>query len=207
MTVDVRCRPLDDWSGAFTHVDDRRAARTKASWNTIVDELTREMELLDATEATLGLDVARHQIRADGWPRADASIGDAVLLVFDDNVHGLTLRYQCDRWYPWRGNVRAISLTLTRLRLVAEAGVGVGDEAYRGFAELPAASIELGSGMTAADAYRLLSDAAGVALDARSTPDEISKAYKRAAKRLHPDVGGDSDEWVRVEFAHRMLVP
>lgn len=38
-----------------------------------------------------------------------------------------------------------------------------------------------------------------------ATADQIKKAYKKRAKKLHPDVGGDVDKFQELEEAHRIL--
>lgn len=37
------------------------------------------------------------------------------------------------------------------------------------------------------------------------TPEEVKAAYRRAAKRYHPDCGGDADAFWRVRYAYRVL--
>lgn len=43
-------------------------------------------------------------------------------------------------------------------------------------------------------------------VDANATPDDIKKAYKKAAQKTHPDrVGGDLDQFKKVQHAYEVL--
>ncbi|MFD8146100.1 hypothetical protein [Streptomyces sp. NPDC059708] len=57
-------------------------------------------------------------------------------------------------------------------------------------------------GSTHGDARTLIFDLAGLADDGATT---LTKAYRRAAMRLHPDVGGDVEEFKRLEQAASVL--
>lgn len=200
--TEIRCRPIDTWEGDRTPWEHTRAAPFRVQFHRLIAELGRELAHLDASDVTIGLDLASHQIRADGWPNARASVPYPVSLVFQSK-HG-PLRYQCDRWERWQDNLRAIGLTLHRLRLVEDAGVVKSGEQYRGWAQLPPATIQLGSGMTYEQAQAIVWNASGMT----AMPDTgplLDQAWKHAAKHHHPDVGGDHDEWVRIEQAFRVL--
>lgn len=199
----VRCVPLDAWSGPRT--SQRRRASFAAGWARIFDDLERELELLEATDARIGIDLLPSQIRLDGWPKASASAPPPVVLTFESQ-HG-PLRFQCDRYDDWRANLRAIGLTLQRLRLVDEGGVTRGGEQYRGFAALPP-----GSGPTFDQhaAAKFMLRVAGL------TPDETSVAgviegetrttvFRLAAKKAHPDHGGSDVAFAQLQGAMKTL--
>jgi len=39
-----------------------------------------------------------------------------------------------------------------------------------------------------------------------TSPSDVKKAYRRALKRRHPDVGGDPDEFNRTVAAYNLLI-
>jgi hypothetical protein len=213
--AEIRCRPIDRWDGDRLpdYWAGRRRAPFKAAWSTITEDLTRELEALDAHDVVLGLGLRPSDIRVDGWPRANAAIPPAVVLTFESK-HGAQ-RYQCDRWDWWQHNVRAIGLTLWRLRLVDECGVATSGEQYRGWSELPAAR-PAGPAMTAEEAARLLlrtGNAHGWAATPATvanvidTPELARKLYRNAARTRHPDAGGDPEEFRRLTAARDLLCP
>lgn len=133
--IDLRCRPIDEWIGPRTWGPNMKKAPFGTIWERTRKDLIHELEILDARDVLIGLDVRADQIRQDGWPKANVSAPPAVSLTFT-STHG-PLRYQCDRWDRWHSNLRAIGLVLQRQRLVNEAGVGASDQVYRGFSALP----------------------------------------------------------------------
>lgn len=199
----VRCVPLDAWAGPATvH---RRRAPFAAGWARIFDDLERELDLLGATDARIGIDLLPSQIRLDGWPKAGASAPPPVVLTFESQ-HG-PLRFQCDRYDDWRANLRAIGLTLQRLRLVDEGGVTRGGEQYRGFAALPP-----GQGINdVADAARFILELAGVSVDVPNLTAMVeggsfrTTAHRLAAKKAHPDQGGSAERFAQLQGAMKIL--
>lgn len=134
------------------------------------------------------------------------------IVSFESN-HG-PLRFSCDRFDAWRGhgwraNVRAIALGLEALRKVDRYGIGTGAEQYRGFGALPPAT-PMGAAMTAETAAAFVAEAA-CDLDAydlllAGEPEVIRGCYRRAAAVLHPDTGGDADEFRRLIEARDLLL-
>lgn len=200
----VRCVPLDAWAGPRTA--QRRRAPFSAGWARTFDDLERELELLDATDARIGIDLLPSQIRLDGWPKAGASAPPPVVLTFESQ-HG-ALRFQCDRYDDWRANLRAIGLTLQRLRLVDEGGVTRGGEQYRGFAALlPGGN---GTLSDAAEAARLVLRLAGMAPDEANALGVLdgstrTSVYRLAARKAHPDQGGTAAQFAQLQGAMKVL--
>lgn len=201
--IELRCRPIDRWDGERTPWRDVRAASFRYKPETQVRDLTRELEHLDAHDVTIGIAALPHQIRVDGWPKRGTAIPPEVVLTFESRVG--PLRYQCDRWDSWEDNLRAICLTLTRLRLVEEAGVAGSGEQYRGWQALPSGEpiVLSAAPMERSMALRVLRDASG--FDDVSTGDQLRAAYRAAAKEHHPDVGGDPIRWQLIDAAWRAV--
>ena len=57
--------------------------------------------------------------------------------------------------------------------------------------------------LTAEEQYRQL---LGLPLDRRLAPSEIHQAFKRAAKTMHPDVGGDARQFQELSVARDALL-
>lgn len=113
----------------------------------------------------------------------------------------------------WQANVRAVALTLKALRDVDRWGAASGEQ-YRGFAAIGATSTgtALGAGMTRADATQILATATGDEHYRLVTPGEVADAdlaarmYRAAARRHHPDHGGDPALFAEITRARDLLV-
>lgn len=206
MSIDVRCRPIDDWHGAHTHP--RRSAPYGVRWERSLTELRRELKQLQARDVTIGIDVMPSQIRVDGWPKGGAAVPAPVVLTFVSQ-HG-PLRYQCDRWDDWRDNLRAITLVLQRQRLVNEAGVGQADQVYRGFGALPPGdpiALSSTSSMSVEEAARFICEHSGQdwSHELADDPSFALVLFKDAVKLHHPDAGGDAAVFRRLTVAREVL--
>lgn len=202
--TDIRFRPLDAWVGPTS--DHRRSSGYDANIDRAMSDLARAFDHLEAGEVSILVEVRESDIRMDGYLRANADPGPRVALVVMTK-HG-PLRFQCDRWETWRENLRCISLTLDRLRLIDRDGCAVGGQAYAGWAAIPATT---GSAMTRTEAARLLCEATKdtVGEDPRDVARVASVArslYAEAIRRHHPDVGGDHETFVRLGQARDVLV-
>lgn len=145
--------------------------------------------------------------RLDGQLRADARPSHpGVILTIDTRKHG-TLVYSTDRFDHWKANLRAIALGLEALRKVERYGIANRGQQYAGYRELPS-GIALGSAMTIEDAARFIAEQAwpGDAIDEQEVLDDLDTAYRAAAKRLHPDAGGDPEMFRRLTVARDLLV-
>lgn len=192
---------------------DRRRSGYGAKWSTTERELADECSRLGADEVVIGLALQREQIRLDGWPKSGVDVPDEVIVYVPRSAHG-PLRFLSDRWYPWRDNVRAVVLTLQRLRLVTESGVAQSGEQYKGWAALPPGSPAIASGeMSLDDALALLKQHASKAAPGREfivlagDHYSITQAFKHAVKVAHPDAGGDPAVFAQLTAAReRALV-
>lgn len=133
------------------------------------------------------LDLTDSEIRLDGLPRATAKPASPMVIVSFESRHG-PLRYMTDVFLDWKANLRAIALGLEALRKVDRYGITKRGEQYRGWAALPAGADEEIS--TPEQAARFISEYSWQTIEADTPAEEIIFAYRRAAKRLHPDVAG-----------------
>ena len=115
----------------------------------------------------------------------------------------------------WQANLRAIALSLEGLRSVDRHGVTTSGEQYTGWKQLGAgAPIAMGAGsMTVEEAAATLirlghptatdrAYAERVVIEVQATRDRI---YRQAAKRWHPDAGGDAEVFRNLQDAKAVL--
>jgi hypothetical protein len=208
--IDLRFQPMttrvkwkDEWG--------RYLKRSPFKGRAPMDELERELKLLEATDIVVESGHDRSQIRNDGWPRSATSPAFSDIRLFFKCKHG-TLRYECRIFATWEANLRAIGLWLQRQRLaIEEWGIGTGGEAYRGFAALPA-----GASSILAEEFANVEAAArfilGVEGFTNPSRDEVEAvcidpdgSWKAAAKKAHPDAGGSNELMAKVNRARDFI--
>lgn len=190
MDAPYTIRPIDVWPGEQT--TERRWSpfrnATKSMSNTL-DLLERELRMLGAENVVLQLAVQEKDIRIDGRLRANARPSHPGVIVAFDSKYG-PLKYPCDTFNLAEANLRAVALALEALRKVDRYGVTKRGEQYTGWKQLGD-----GTGgrtkMTFGEASRFLSEQGG--------------SYRAAAKRLHPDAGGDAGLFAQLQEAREVL--
>lgn len=210
--ADLRYQPIKTWPTGWPG-DVWRYSPFKASWPQTRQLLDREIEQLGADYATIQLDVRESAVRIDGGLKEGSKVSyRGAILVVESADYG-PLSYPCDAFgtvrlgnESWRENVRAIALGLEALRKVERYGIANRGQQYAGYREL-------GSGIAMGPAQMSETEALEVLrLGARwkagpdyDDPKGIARAYKLAAKRLHPDHGGDEAEFKRLQDAMMVL--
>lgn len=199
----VLFRPIEQWPGAFTPARERKSAHFTEEWAKVTADLERELEWLGSHEVVVQLACDESAMRLDGGLRAGANPSHPGVIVSFESKHG-PLRYHCDQYDRWRGNLRAISLTLTALRAINRYGAAKANEQYRGWNALPPGGIAVGPAMTKDEAERFLIEMAGGNDDGESR--SYQDLWRRAATRHHPDKGGDPAVFRRLTEARDLLV-
>jgi hypothetical protein len=199
--VRYEIRPLGHhtWTDPVTR--DRRSSRAfRAPWSATLDRLRYETGRLDATLVVIQVDVIEGDIRRDGMLRAGARVGfPGVRISFDSRYGPLT--YATDAYDTWRANVRAIAIALEALRAVDRYGVTRRGEQYTGWSQIQATPAR----PTREQAAVFLAEHT----DDRYTPSmalaDPDAALRDAAKRHHPDRGGDHDTFARLTEARDII--
>jgi hypothetical protein len=210
--VRYEIRPLEFWDRPKT--DPRRSIPFRAKWGGTLELLAREIELLGGDLIVLQVDVKEGEIRRDGMLAARAKVGFPGVKVSFDSRHG-PLTYATDVYEgryngdmpDWQANVRAIALALEALRAVDRYGVTSRGEQYRGWTAIAAAPGEFD--MTREEAAKLLAGeptAPWSAGDILHSPGIAASAYRWAAKKHHPDLGGDAELFRRLTAARDILL-
>lgn len=170
----VTFRPIDRWPGEPTR--GRRHSQFSARFSDTITTLSGELRHLHAKQVVLQIAMRDQDLRLDGMPRANATaMHPGVILAFDSKYG--PLKYATDGFTDWRDNLRAIALSMEALRKVDRYGVSKRGEQYTGWAALPAST-------DPADAIVTLEQA-------RAFLDAHGGSFKDAARKLHPDAGGD----------------
>lgn len=201
-------RPLAKWDQSPVVP---RSSRFKAAWGRTLDELQNEADQLTdsqwQTEIVIELDVTESDITVHDRLNARARPATSRVAVSFESLHG-PLRYECGTFDEWRDNVRGVTLGLRALRAVARYGIGSRGEQYTGWKAL-GTGIALGpSSMTEREALQLLGAEGGLLYGPGTTAvtdDDVTVAYRRAAKRHHPDAGGDAEMFKRLGDARALL--
>ncbi len=213
-------RPIKVWPDGWPRSSPQWSP-FKATYADTLRLLDRELDALGATAATLQVDADENQIRLDGQLRADARVrNQGVILTIETAKHG-TLVYACDEFESptyrgrphWHENLRAIALGLEALRKVERYGIANRGQQYAGYRELGSGTPMGPATMTAEEAARLLADESIESpLSGRPcfTAAEVlagkwGAAYRIAAKRHHPDTGGDPALFRRLTQARDLL--
>lgn len=149
--------------------------------------------------------------RRDGFIRVDARapVHPGVILEFEKpergegGVHYVKIHLPCDTYRLWEDNLRAIAMVLEGLRMIDRHGVSQGAQ-YQGYLALPPKPGE----MTLEEAAAFLAEHGEVPGADGTLPKFQSfaeTAYKTAAKKLHPDKGGNDKEFAKLEKAMSMI--
>lgn len=206
MTQTYQFRPLGDWPGPATAAAARKQPKFKTGYEATLDLLFAEAGKIGGRHLVLQVDLQERDIRNDGLPRSNARYGShpGVIVSFE-SAYG-PLRYLTDVYTTWKGNLRAIALSLEALRAVDRYGVSKRGEQYTGWRALPSASAPAFSSAEEARQWirqQLRIRGSELGHSGTSTPRE---EYRALTRHLHPDVGGDPDAWALLDAARNLLV-
>ena len=157
------------------------------SMATALDFLQGELSRLGVSKELLSTNV---QLKLNGEPYSKPGI------VFDPGaacyfeLNGKPVSLACDKWDRVEDNVWAIARHIEALRGQDRWGVGSIEQAFRGYAALPA----IGES-SASDWWKTL----GVPVNA--DVHQVRQAYRLLVKKHHPDAGGDAELFNRVQKA------
>lgn len=174
--------------------------------------LDRELRHLKARSVVIQADCDEDDIRLDGRLRSTARMRSQAVVLTIELPDG-PMSMPCDTFTRWEDNLRAICLTLERLRAIDRYGVTRNREQYRGWKALPqGGAIEATEWTTAEDAARFLLATAGHRADNDANVREVVShhyqldfCWKSAAKRAHPDVGGSDELMAKVNRAKEFI--
>lgn len=149
------------------------------------ERLTGELDRLGAAAVIISSNL---RVRNDGLPYAAQAkqLDDPGVAVY------FKLRNQprvlaCDKWNSAADNMAAIAGHIEAIRAVDRYGVGTLEQAFAGYAQLPA---------NTADAWWLV-----FGLPETATLDQVDEVYRQQAREQHPDAGGTHEGMARLNEA------
>lgn len=211
-------RPRVEWRGKRRKATEQTAhSRFRTQWGETVNTLYREISRLvkprAVATAILALDVPEAHICQDGSLRANARPVHSGIQLFIESKHG-PLEYQCDLYRDWQDNVRAVALTLERLRKAELYGCVKRGEQYVGFRALPgpanAAPVRVfAHGLEACQWLidQIKDDLLAVPMAESILEDrnKFDRLWKHCAKKLHPDSGGNAQDFHKATLARELI--
>lgn len=198
-------RSIEAWPGERTR--NRQGSRFKANYSRTLQLLERELAHLRARNVVIEADADPSEIRLDGQLRANARLrGPGIILSFDSKFG--PLRYPCDTFTTWQDNLRGIALALEHLRAVDRYGVTRRGEQYTGWSKLPPGG-SMTVAMTTEQAATFMDEhdptGEGWTEDILHDVDFYRAIYRNVARALHPDTGGTTEDFQKLQEAKRVL--
>lgn len=177
MTYHFTYRSLSSWPGTPTPERDQRVSPFRAPLRSTQTLLDQELRQLHVTgPVVLEAYYSQSQIRLDGLPYARAEPSRAGIILSFTSGQGSPLRFPCDTYQLNEDNLRAIALTLEKLRTIDRYGVTRHAEQYKGWEALPPSADEQ-------DPLKVLEVYWGNPV----SPTEAERVYRQLMERYHPD--------------------
>ena len=178
------------WPATWARIapDKRRADAFKVTFAVAREDLLHELRLLGARDVVLSSNIPllKNGLPASKFARPD----DPGVAVYFTRA-GQRLCVPCDAWIEPRANMRAIGLALGAIRGLERWGAGaMVNAAFAGFAALP----EPESGEE--PWWDVLE------VDRKASRSTIDFEYRRLVKYFHPDVGGENEDFLRLQRAY-----
>lgn len=166
-----------------------QSARFQVALSKARDNIIREIKLMDACNLIISSNVP---VKNDGFPYASynepADNGVAVYFTWKKKP----FCFACDSWNKVKDNLQAIAKTIEALRGIERWGSGdMLEQAFMGFVAIQDFS---------SDPYAVLG------IERNASKETILNAYRQKAKTLHPDSGGDAQEFDKLTKAKDKLL-
>ncbi len=184
------------------------------TWKQILEMLERELRHLNYRHGSCVLLTAHtpYDVRNDGTLRQGARKPEhpGVVVHFDvydqKNKRYVPMSFECDNFVSFDANLQAIAGAMEALRKVdryAVTGGGKSNAHYEGYKALPSAEGSVGTRESAA---AFMATHSGVAMkEILISPTAMTTAYRKAASALHPDSGGNNDDFIKLQEARKVL--
>lgn len=171
----------------------RKPAQFKTTPGRARDELLRELKMLGAKDVVISSNVSTYRRGGQDIMYADQSAakedpGVAVYYTWKGEQYALA----CDRYTTVTDNLQALNKTVNAIRGIERWGTGeMMKAAFSGFKALPEQSQSYSAW------YEVLE------VSQNANVNQIKEAYRRKAMESHPDRGGNSETFNRVQTAYQ----
>ena len=196
--IEIMFKPLGQWPRAETK--QRGDSRFRVNLSNTKKILAKELRFLKVSRVIIQADIAKEDLNTrDNMPlEASKAKFPGVILTFA-SVHG-NMSIACDRYDSWQCNLRAIALTLCRLRMADLYGCTHKGEQYVGWAQLPAPKSSYFE--KPEDAFWWIANECSCAFGSLMTSRELFiECYRDLVKKFHPDTGGSKEEFCKLQAA------
>lgn len=144
-----------------------------------VKRLRSELDRLNAVAVVVSTNI---KTRADGMPLSESKRVDDPGVAVYFKRKGVSVVFACDKWDRPADNLAAVAKHIEALRGMDRWGVGSLDQAFAGYAALPAPSTK-----------RPWREVMGFSAQETVHSLGVSARYATLAKQRHPDAGGSQD--------------
>jgi hypothetical protein len=189
-------------------------SRFTSTWSNTLDLLLREIDFLDGHSIAIGVDATEEDFKLNGELRARARLRSPAVEIAFESKYG-PLIYQSAQYVGtpynnkmelWQHNVRAVALTLEAARAMDRYGATRTGQQYVGFKAIGSGQasepdVPVFTQQEAAD-YLRSEEVTGI-LGGEGL--SLKSAYRLAARRFHPDAGGDAGMWAKIDAARATL--
>jgi len=172
----------------FADGSERYTGRQSLTVSQALGRLQLELDRLGARDILVSTNV---ELRLDGLPRSGRNAPEDPGAAVYFKLKGKPRCLACDKWRSVADNLASSAAHVDALRAIDRYGVGTLDQAFAGYAQLPAAPV---------DWWIVLG------IPATSGPEEIDRAYKALARKHHPDVGGDPSQMAKLNQARDLAL-
>lgn len=192
MNEDITNYPLS-WPFGWDRTSPAQRRRSQFGHHSIISSarvLENEIRLMNGRNLIISTNL---RVRNDGLPYSNQRMPDdpGVAVYFDWRKKPIT--FACDKYRTVEDNLWAIVKHLEALRGQERWGVGSLDQAFAGYAALPAPSEEW---------WVILG------VDRFANAETIQSAYKSLAKQYHPDrPDGNLEKFLQVQKAYEQAKP
>lgn len=173
----------DGWPRSPRQIYSRFGETTVAKQTRLLEQ---EVERAGGLDLIISTNIA---LRLDGLPRSGQRQPDDPGVAIYFVLEGANVAFACDTYVSVQENVRALVKYIENLRALDRHGVGVRNQAFRGFQALPPV------GGTSRSWHQILE----ISPDASLVQAKAS--YRRLAKVCHPDQGGSQEAFVELKGA------
>ncbi len=212
----IPIRSITQWPGKQTA--EPKNSPFRAEYSQTLDLLDDELTKATAVDNSwiMELWLRPDDIRLDGQLRAGVRVEKPGIIFRFSRFNGKVkqrpdgskyhekqdISYPCDAFTSWKDNLRAVALSMQSLRRVERYGVFKYDEIISRLA-LPSAD---GKVSTRESAAAFIATHSGVDMKEILFSDTArAAAFRKAAQRLHPDRGGDINEFMKLSEANKAL--